>query len=118
MRKPADVSGNEDVARLFTLLQPEPGAPEVLVRIAGEGVFNTTAGLAVLDLQRANDGNLTEVYRCRPEASPRLRNRENADIVHLYKTHGRNLIFSARCLQRLGSGVHGSVEVFVLTGEE
>jgi NAD(P)-dependent dehydrogenase (short-subunit alcohol dehydrogenase family) len=88
----ADVSREEDVARLIDDVIRTDGKLDILVNNAGSGVFKPVIEMTVEEFDGMWQTNMRGVFLMSKAAIPHLRKAGGGDIVHIASLAGKNTI--------------------------
>ena len=87
--RPADLTGEGEIDRIFASIEDEWGAVSVLVANAGAGFSGRVERTSDADWQRVIDLNLTAPFRCVRRAVPAMRERGHGRLVVIASTAAR-----------------------------
>ncbi|MFO7587380.1 MAG: SDR family NAD(P)-dependent oxidoreductase [Gemmatimonadota bacterium] len=87
---PADVSREEDVARLRDVVSGRLGDATILVNNAGIGAFGSILELETADYDRVFDTNVKGVFLCTRAFAPAMAERGDGVIVNVASLAGKN----------------------------
>ena len=110
----ADVSSEEDVARLFDFATARMGGVDILVASAGIGLFQAAGDMEIADWKRTIDINLTGVFLCSRLAIQSMRKTGGGFIVHLSSLAGRNPFAGGAAYNASKFGLNGMGEAMML----
>lgn len=110
----ADVSNEEDVARLFRFAEERMGGVDILVANAGIGIFQPAGDLSIEDWKRTIDINLTGAYLCSRHAIRAMRAAGGGFIVHLSSLAAKNPFAGGAAYNASKFGLNGMSEAMML----
>ena len=110
----ANVGDYEQVERLFTWIDAEFRALDVLVNNAGIGMFAKVADLTPEVWRWTMDTNLTGAFYCSHLALPRLRKRGGGFIIQISSLAGKNPFAGGAAYNASKFGLNGFSEALML----
>jgi 3-oxoacyl-[acyl-carrier protein] reductase len=109
----ADVSQNDDVARLFETVASRFGGLDILVNNAGSGVFRSVQELSLEDWRKTIDLNLSGVFYCCHHALPLLRKKGAGYIIQISSLAGINTFAGGAAYNASKFGLNGFSEAIM-----
>ncbi len=110
----ADVTSEEDVARLFRVAEERMGGIDIVVANAGIGLFRAAGEMTVAEWRRTIDINLTGAFLCSREAIGAMRRSGGGFIVHLSSLAGRNPFAGGAAYNASKAGLNAMSEAMML----